>query len=226
MKPRRAFTLIELLVVISIIALLVAILLPALRSARNTARGIQCMSIARQFALANELYAHDHDGFYVYWYRPTTANVTGRPEWYNNSSFQRYVLGGRTAGTYKWPEDMACPDAAQAKTVSLNQEPNGTGWTFMGRVYAYMESPGTEHTGFRQVQVRSPSSTLQFVDMVWWHIREAYKHNAYVGENAGSNRAVAYRHNDAANVIFFDGHGAAMQRPELVNTDSIWPGFD
>ncbi|MBL1216363.1 MAG: DUF1559 domain-containing protein [Planctomycetes bacterium] len=58
---RRAFTLIELLVVISIIALLIAILLPALTRARQAARTGMCMSQGHQLAVANEQYASDND---------------------------------------------------------------------------------------------------------------------------------------------------------------------
>src|SRR5262249_29952922 len=59
-----AFTLIELLVVIAIIALLVAILLPALRGAREAARMTRCKSNLRQLGIASLAHANDHAGLY------------------------------------------------------------------------------------------------------------------------------------------------------------------
>lgn len=58
----RCFTLIELLVAISIIALLVGILLPALSAARNTALIIKCASNQKQIVLGTAAYATDYDG--------------------------------------------------------------------------------------------------------------------------------------------------------------------
>ncbi len=58
----KAFTLIELLVVISIIALLMALLMPALTSVRRTARALQCNSMMRQIGVAWFSFANDHEG--------------------------------------------------------------------------------------------------------------------------------------------------------------------
>jgi prepilin-type N-terminal cleavage/methylation domain-containing protein/prepilin-type processing-associated H-X9-DG protein len=62
MSKARAFTLVELLVVIGIVALLVAMLMPALSKARASAVSVQCQSNLRQLFLAQNFYADDHGG--------------------------------------------------------------------------------------------------------------------------------------------------------------------
>jgi prepilin-type processing-associated H-X9-DG protein/prepilin-type N-terminal cleavage/methylation domain-containing protein len=71
----RAFTLVELLVVIGIIALLVAILLPALNNARDQARTTQCLSNLRQIGQAHEMYLNEFHQFIV----PTDYGDTSSP---------------------------------------------------------------------------------------------------------------------------------------------------
>jgi prepilin-type N-terminal cleavage/methylation domain-containing protein/prepilin-type processing-associated H-X9-DG protein len=70
--PCRAFTLIELLVVIAIIAILVSLLLPGLRVAKDRSQRIRCTSQMKQLGLAFTVFASDHDDRY-----PPTAFSTG-----------------------------------------------------------------------------------------------------------------------------------------------------
>jgi len=92
-KPRNAFTLIELLVVVSIIALLIAILLPALGAARQSAQFTQCLNNFRQFGIALNTHAGDNKDYVVH------------PNWGERSGGWLYADG--QPGRWQRPRDQS-----------------------------------------------------------------------------------------------------------------------
>jgi prepilin-type N-terminal cleavage/methylation domain-containing protein/prepilin-type processing-associated H-X9-DG protein len=81
-KQCKAFTLIELLVVISIIALLIAILMPALNTAREQAKAVSCQSNLKQMTLGIVYYAHDNDDKLFASFDDSKLGGVSSREWY------------------------------------------------------------------------------------------------------------------------------------------------
>jgi prepilin-type N-terminal cleavage/methylation domain-containing protein/prepilin-type processing-associated H-X9-DG protein len=107
-RPRAGFTLIELLVVIGIIAVLIGILLPTLRRARQSAATAACLSNLRQIGMAFHIYANENNGWL--------------PSPGPNHDFR--VASGALA--LSWPERLALANAIK-QTL-----PKGWNWTDTG----------------------------------------------------------------------------------------------
>lgn len=95
----KGFTLIELLVVISIIALLLSILLPALGKAKNLARQLRSASCAKQLLLAYNFYHMDNDDELLWGYPPQNVN---RKDVLIEDNFSDYSFGYPVSSRYPW----------------------------------------------------------------------------------------------------------------------------
>jgi len=89
---KNGFTLIELLVVIAIIAILAAMLLPALSQARERARSAVCMNNLKQLMIAYIMYAADNDG-----YQPVFHSPGHNTTWMGNAGQRAYFIGPDTS---------------------------------------------------------------------------------------------------------------------------------
>jgi prepilin-type N-terminal cleavage/methylation domain-containing protein len=166
----QAFTLIELLVVVAVIGILSSLLLPAVSKAKARAQGTACLSNFRQFGVAFQLYAADHDDAVLP--NKDGPNVPLGQTWVegwlglpgpdctNRLFLERSLLGPYLKATGVW----RCPAARdpmvvgvsmpRARTVSLNG--------FMG---APTNVPGAiAYRRLGQISRPSPSDALVFID--------------------------------------------------------------
>lgn len=220
-RRRRAFTLVEVLVVIGIIVLLVGALLPALARARRSAQSAQCLSNMRQMQAAQLAYALDNKGWLIQaGFAHGSASGNEPVAWFNTlQSYYQNKLVARCPSDESVHFDEPVPGASSAIRRRTSYGINN----FLDKDLCPWGGPY-----LRLQQVRSPASTVQFVEMARsgsfaaadhphvenWDGSDPAQHaprNAsnQLEINAHGNRPRSFE--SVANYGFLDGHAETLR---------------
>ena len=226
MKEKRVFTLIELLVVIAIIAILAAILLPALQSARERGRSASCVSQAKQLGVMIQAYSDSSDGW------GPVQMTTGFSKWPATLFLNKYITDLKT---------LICPSAQaykhadyvlKAKGVTWNTELGASVKTYFDHVHyslnRYLIADSADYPLSKMSRSYSPSKKILGSDSCKTPSNPKDYYSTSVAEKVGTSGGFGFawesslmhigsymapRHSKGTNIFWLDGHVSWEKEP-------------
>ena len=202
---KQKFTLIELLVVIAIIAILAAMLLPALSAARESGKQSNCLGNIKQIATANQLYLQDNDDY----------AVPSRQQWAGTNRYWMRTLddyGVRVRnGHFKYTDGIQCPAAYGTYTYSsydLNP--------YVHMLQENVNNTGSSYPVFRMANLVDPSVAFSIFDLAGsTAYGSRYMYNSSWTNASYEGYHVGVRHNYHFSLAFADGHAVLGETKRL-----------
>ena len=224
---RRSFTLIELLVVIAIIAILAAMLLPALNKARMTAQKSSCQNNLKSMGNAVAMYTADHEDTLPGLNSPARFGMAAWKE--RIAPYLGIPVKLTDTGT-EWTKELShgifrCPiwrpEMAKVGSNHLAEDHNyggGYGYGYYGDKYA----TGYQHAGRQMIfwkkitTVGNPSETLIISDSSDGTATAESAHTVIYVPNSANVEKEPDRHGNEFNVLWVDGHVAPLKTLDFV----------